>query len=450
MLAALVAVELAAAPLTLEEVRAASRQNLQALQAELDLARGKAGTKLAWSAIFPTVDLTLRVSDTGVGAQKGYAVVPDPNNPGAYVQTVVATPGFNQANYGLGLSVNQLLYDGGRWWSQIAQSGAQEEAARGQLDEQRLAAELEATRRFYELVRAQLSLKVFASSVERSRDQLQRARSLFEAGRAQRSAVLDAETNLGNDEIAVLRQQQAIGTAQLDLVQWIGRPASDVEAVVPEAMDLARALADAPPADVLIEAARTQRPLVRSLEQNLKAGKLGVDVARADYWPRLSASLSYNRGSPAAEFFFDPRVQNSVSIGGLLTWRLFNGFGTDSNVETAQANATQAENQQRQSLLDLEADIRRGRGSFAAAVEISRLASKNKALADAQLKLEEERYAAGAGSTIEVRNAQVKLTQAQLTQLQGRIDVEIARAALRRSIGGELAAADQRAPEASP
>lgn len=449
MLAAVVAVHLAAAPLTLDEVRAASRQNLQALQAELDLARGKAGTKLAWSAIFPTVDLSLRVSDTAVGSQKGYAVVPDPNNPGQYVQTVVGTPGFNQANYGLGLSVNQLLYDGGRWWSQIAQSGAQEAASRGQLDEQRLAAELEATRRFYELVRAQLTLQVLQASVDRSRDQVQRARSLFDAGRAQRSAVLDAETNLGNDEISVLRQQQAITGAQLDLLQWIGRPSSEVEAVVPEAMNLSRTPADAPGPDALIDAARSQRPLVRALEANLKAGKLGVDVARADYWPRLSANLSYNRGSPSAEFFFDPRVQNSLSVGGTFTWRLFNGFGTDSNVETAQASATQAELQQRQSLVDLEAEIRRGHKTLSTQLAIATLATKNKQLADAQLKLEEERYAAGAGSTIEVRNAQLKLTQAQLTQLQGRIDVEIARAALRRSIGGELAAAAQ-APEASP
>jgi len=450
MLAAVVAVGLAAAPLTLEEVRAASKQNLQALQAELDLARGKAGTKQAWSAIMPTVDLTLRVSDTAIGAQRGYAVIPDPQNPGSYIQTVVGTPGFNQANYGLGLSVSQLLYDGGRWWNQIAQSGAQEAAYRGQLDEQRLAAELEATRRFYELVRAQLTLQVLQASVERSRDQLQRSRSLFDAGRAQRSAVLDAETNLGNDEISVLRQQQAITSAQLDLLQWIGRPASEVEAVVPQAMDLTRTPAGAPSPDALLETARGQRPLVKALEQNLKAGQLGVTVARADYWPRLSANASYNRGSPAAEFFVDPRVQNSLSVGANFTWRLFSGFAIDSNVETAQANATQAEVQQRQSLVDLEAEIRRGHQTLSTQLAIASLAEKNKVLADSQLKLEEERYSAGAGSTIEVRNAQVKLTQAQLTQLQGRIDVEIARAALRRSIGGDLAAAETKNPEAAP
>lgn len=38
---------------------------------------------------------------------------------------------LNQGSFSsLALGVNQLLYDGGRWWNQIAQAGALEDAAR--------------------------------------------------------------------------------------------------------------------------------------------------------------------------------------------------------------------------------------------------------------------------------------------------------------------------------
>ena len=88
--------------------------------------------------------------------------------------------------------------------------------------------------------------------------------------------------------------------------------------------------------------------------------------------------------------------------------------------------------QQRQSLLDLEA-----RGAARACRRWRRWRrspsspTRTWCSPTTQLKLEEERYAAGAGTSLEVRNAQLKLTQAQLTQVQGRVDVEIARAALR-------------------
>ena len=65
-------------------------------------------------------------------------------------------------------------------------------------------------------------------------------------------------------------------------------------------------------------------------------------------------------------------------------------------------------------------------------MEITR---RNVTIATDALALAEERFKAGAGSTLEVRDAQLKLTQAELQHLQNRIDVEIARAALERVLG---------------
>jgi outer membrane protein len=57
-------------------------------------------------------------------------------------------------------------------------------------------------------------------------------------------------------------------------------------------------------------------------------------------------------------------------------------------------------------------------------------------VAKEQTALEEERFIAGAGSSLEVRNAQIKYTQSQLSVLQGKADVATARAALERAVGG--------------
>lgn len=437
MLSSLLALTLSATPITLDEVRQASRQSLDAIRATLDVTRAETSTKTARSVIFPQVDFTLGAGVSFVGSQRSFSTVPvfDPAT-GAlsgFEQRVVNTQPVEQGRFSLGLSVNQLLYDGGRWWNQIAQSGAQEDAARGQLAEQQLASELEATRRFFELVKAQLALKVFQESVTRTRQQLERATALYEAGRGQRSAVYDAKTSLANDEINVVRQKQRIGQARLALLQWLGRPDADVEAVVPAPSSQPAAPVETARA---VELARKARPLFKSLEANVRAGELGVSVSRADYFPRISASANYNRQSPELGLFFDPTRQNILGLGVNLSWDLFSGFQHVAQEERARADLAQAQAVQRQSLVDLEAEIARANDAWATEVEVLAISEKNLEVAKEQVALEEERFNAGAGSSLEVRNAQIKFTQAQLSVLQGRADVATARAALERAVGG--------------
>ncbi len=428
--------QLGATPLTLEEVREASRQALDAVRAQLDVTRAESQVKASRSVIFPQLDFTLGIGGTFGGPQRIFSTVPqsEPDGTLTFVQRIVDTPSFVQGRFTLGLQLTQLIYDGGRWWNQIAQSGAQEEAARGLLAEQRLASELEATRRFFELVKAQLALRVFDESVKRSKEQLERAKALYEAGRGQRAAVFDATTNLGNDEINVVRQRQRIGQARLALLQWLGRGDADVVAVVPA--ELPPLVLDGPKA---LDTAKRQRPLLKSLEAQLRAGEAGVRVSRSDYFPRLSATAGYQRTSPVADLFFaDFTKQNAVIVGANVSWDIFSGFQHDAQVERAHADLSQAQVQQHQSVVDLEAEIFRSVDAYRAEAEVLSISEKNVGFAKEQTTLEEERFTAGAGSSLEVRNAQIKYIQAQLSVLQGKADVATARAALERAVGGSL------------
>jgi len=410
----LVVAQVLAAPITLDEVRAASRDNLAALQAELDVARAQANVTTAKAVIYPQ--------------RTGYA--PDGSrNPDSL--------GGSRGNFLLGLAINQLIYDGGRWWNQIAQSGAAAEASQGQLDEQRLASQFEAERRFFELLRAQQALEVLKQTVDRSQQQLERARSLFEAGRGQKRDALDAEVNLGNDQIQVVRSQQAIVSAQVDLLNWLARPTAEVEAVAPAS--LLGAPGPGPEAGAALSLAREHRPLLKALASQQRASKLSLEVAHAAYLPRVSATAAYNRTSTGAEpFFIEPTYQNGLSFGLVMQWDLFSGFATQAQVSRASSDLRTTELQQSQAERELAAEIRRTSAALDAQLKIATLAERNRAIAELALKLAEERFNAGAGSTLEVRDAQIKLTQTQLTQVQGRIDVEIARASLGRIVGAPL------------
>ena len=432
MIALLVAAQVLGVPITLDEVRAAAHDNLQALQAELDVVRAEAGIKLSRSAILPQLSGQAQVGAALYGPSR--SAFPQVNPDGTISNE---TPGFTRGNWQLGLSLSQLIYDGGRWWNQLALSGAQADASRGQLLEQQLVSQLEAERRFFELLRSQQALAVLKQTVDRSRSQLERARALFEAGRGPKRDALDAEVNLGNDEIQVLRAQQTNVSAQVDLLSWLARPSIQIEAVAPASLE-GPPLAGPSTADALA-LAREHRPLLKALEHQQRAARLGVDVARAAYFPRVFGLIGYSRTAPSPDpFFTDPIKQNALTFGLNLQWDIFSGFATQAQVGRLAADVSAAGLQLAQAERDLEAELRRASSSLETGVQIAALAEKNRAVAELALHLAEERFNAGASTTLEVRDAQIKLTQTLLTQLQGRIDVELARASLGRIVGAPL------------
>ena len=147
-------------------------------------------------------------------------------------------------------------------------------------------------------------------------------------------------------------------------------------------------------------------------------------------------NANYNRSSPDVGIFVDPTRQHTLSLGANLTWDLFSGFQHVAQEERARAALSQAQAQQRQAIVDLEAEIVRANDAYAVEVEVLSIAERNLSVAKEQAALEEERFTAGAGSSLEVRNAQIKYTQAPLSGLQGKADVATARAALERAVGG--------------
>jgi outer membrane protein TolC len=66
------------------------------------------------------------------------------------------------------------------------------------------------------------------------------------------------------------------------------------------------------------------------------------------------------------------------------------------------------------------------------------LAEENLKSARESLLLAERRFDAGAATQVEIRDALLNLTRAELSLLQARIDAVIARADLNRAVGGAL------------
>jgi outer membrane protein TolC len=430
-------------PISLQEVRQLSRSNIAQRLSELSAAIAAQQTRISVSAILPQANFAADASRTFLSAAKLRLspVAVDPfADPVEYRQPVQDIIGYNRNNFDVSVSVSQLLFDGGRWWNQIAQSGAAEEAARGQAVDQQFASEFEGVRRFYVLVTAQKTLEVLIANEKRSAHQLEVANALYEAARSSKNDAVQAEINLGNDQISTVTQYSALASAQSDLATWIAHNGAE-ELIAVEPSELEGEPLPGPTLENSLQLARDNRPLLKALASQVRAADLGVAVAQGGYWPSLQAQVSYLRqGNTANPFFTDRHKNNTLTMGLALRWNLFSGLATDAQVRSAVYNRSSAQLNLEQFTHDVEADVRRTLRSLESSLRASKFARANLQAATYGSTLAQDRFKAGAGSTLEVRDAQLKLAQAELTLIQNRVNVEVARANLERAIGSYLKA----------
>lgn len=437
MISLIVSVALAAAPITLEEARQQSRTNPRVLQAELDRLRALEQQHVARSALLPQVSLTASPAIARAATQVTQVYVPVLDQSTGNIrneQRLLETPASTRTSLDLTVNLNQLLYDAGRW-ARLAQTGAELEAFTGQAYEEVLSSEQEGIRRFYQLYRAQLSLEVFELRVKDDEALLQRATDLVEAGKRSREDVLTARVNLGNDQIqTILLQAQAINAGS-ELAMWLGRDGTEVlTAVAPGTLE--QPPAPPPSLESALAVARENRPLLKAFRARVKVADKSVSIARAGYLPQLGATATYNRNAPTTERFFgDPYQQSTVGANVVLSWNLFSGLLTSAAVRDAKLFREKGEVNLIQYEKELSGEVFQSLILLQAQIAATQVADLNRQQAREGLRAANDLYNAGVLSTLELRDAQVKVTNAELTWIQSRIDVEVARATLERSMG---------------
>src|SRR5262249_41333176 len=151
---------LAATPITLQQVREESRNNLQALLGALARVRASQQKRVSTGALMPQIQLQAQAGrtiqqdyrdiGTVVVTDKNGVPVLDPNGQPTYRQAVTDFPHYAANRFNLGATLNQVIFDLAKF-QVLAQNGHLEAAARGTAAEQILASEFEAVRRFFRL-----------------------------------------------------------------------------------------------------------------------------------------------------------------------------------------------------------------------------------------------------------------------------------------------------------
>jgi outer membrane protein len=296
--------------------------------------------------------------------------------------------------------------------------------------EQRLLAALEAESSYYDVLVNQELTRVSQERVARAREGLGVARARVTSGAAVQTDSLQLVLEVTRAEVDLLRQGNALRTAQLELGRRVGASGA-VDAVPLDTMpapDLPIGLPEA------LSAALEQGPLYRAARANERAAAAAVKSQRSDYFPSLSVGALHQRYD--TEIF--PGAANVSSVTFSLSFPIWNNGQREIEVSRARV----ARDVARTIREDLERVVRRDVTSAFDTYQTSRaavaLARVGVQVGRENYRMQEIRYRAGASTILDLLDAQVNLAQAEADLVGARYETRLALARLEAILGRRL------------
>lgn len=294
---------------------------------------------------------------------------------------------------------------------------------------------------YYLLTGARDQLQVFRSSLQLAQALLGEAQSRRTAGMATGLDVLQAEVGVANARRSVLEAQRTVHATEDSLTALIGRFQFDT----PPGSTRADEDASSEPTPTIARSyqlATERYPALRTARTALELAKLDVDFARNDLLPSVDLDLALGlngrdttrRGSISGITEPDGHTwQAGISIAYPL-WRT----AEKARFRQSRYALTQAELREKQLEQDVLVSVRNAVRDVETSRESVTIAAQAADLAQRQYEAETDRFRAGLSTSRRVLEAQTDLESARVANLQARLDLQNARAALRRLEGTSL------------
>lgn len=425
-------------PLTLEEcVGIALRDNSTLRNAERRAQIAGTQVMTARAGVLPSLSASLSSGKFRQGDRTLLGDVPvgiDPvTGQALYERRTITQPGYSTNSNSARLDANMLLFDFGASWNRIRQANAAEESSSKTFQSTKQNTILQVHQRYFGYLKELQLLGVYEEAVKSSEEQQKRTESMYEIGSVAQGDVFRAKTQTGQDRINLITQKNLVSTARNFLNVAMGRPADaelnvvDIEA---ELQFREYNLED------VVKAAVEKNPELQSYQYEMKRAQLGKRIALSSYLPSFSIGGSYSRSHNEFDRVYSDFSKNwSGSVGLSMRLNLFNGFSDQANVEREALNYRIAEEDLQNRLRNLRLEAEQALLSLEAWKEITAINTDNLVSAQEDLRLAQERYRVGAGTLLDIINAQVNVTRAKSTLVRAKYDSKIAYAQLQATMG---------------
>ena len=224
------------------------------------------------------------------------------------------------------LSTNVTLFNGFRQMNTIKQNKAILEASKYDYDQARNDMYLSLVNAYIQVIFNQELLGVARFQLENTQNQLDRVLKQIEAGSAAEVAKYDLLSQKANNEVQITNAENNLAFAILQLKQILQIPMNQpFDVVIPQIPEPSEdALVQTP--EAIWQIAEGNLPNIKSADLNIKASEIGVDIAKSNAYPTLSANAQVLSG------YSSQGVIRNVVDGGTRTQVI--GFVTGSPSQT--------------------------------------------------------------------------------------------------------------------
>ena len=279
---------------------------------------------------------------------------------------------------------------------------------------------------YYALLSALRKVAIRTKSRDVYKDQYERTAEYYRLGLRPKVDVTTAEVNLNNEELNLIRAKNQIKTASASLANVMG-------ITTPKILDIDEDIVldeFTQDFDAAIKTAYENRPDVQSALLDVRLSEMKLSKAKWAYLPTLSFGAGfYKSGENLHMDNEDTRLSATIDIP------IFNAFKTYNGVQQAKVALESTHNSTRSLLNNVFLDVQNAYIKMQEAAESIPLAQLNAEKAKENLELAQGRYNAGIGDMIELKDAEVAYTDAELNLLTARYDYASAVADLKQAMG---------------
>jgi len=329
---------------------------------------------------------------------------------------------------GQGIVVSQLITDSGRTPNLVATARYTAQATGQTLNATRFDVLLAVNQAYYGVLRAQAAVKVAEQTVA-ARQTL--ADQITELARNQLRSQLDvsfADVTVSEAKLLLLRSQEAVQASYAELARALGSDQPINYQLVDEPMP------PGPPAapNDLVAQAINNRPELASLRASREAALRFFNAEKDLSRPTLTAVAV----GGALPYINTPNVPEGYeSVGAHVSIPVFNGHLFSARREAARQRALESEQRLRDQQERITRDVRTAWASAVTAFQSIDVTAQFLRQAALGLNLAQGRFDLGLASIVELTQAQLNLTEAEIENLNAKYDYQNQNALLQYTIG---------------
>ena len=335
-------------------------------------------------------------------------------------------PFFQVNQYSLGLSLSQLIFDGGQVLARTRASEARRRSSKIDVDAARAQTLLDTTGAYFDALLNDRLVEIAEASLSQQEELLRQTGVAKDVGEKSEFELLQSRVARDNQLPVVIQNRSQRQAAYWRLKQLLNVPLDDEIRLTTGIQDLPARFATAadPAPDV--------RAPVRQAEENVAANKDLLKGALGERWPSISLSSFYNPvaypASGVVPGISDFRENWTVTLS--LSVPIFTGGRLAGDELAARGNLSEAWARLKQTREQAELDARVSHNDLADAEAILKSNESTSEQARRAYEIAQLRFREGLSSQIELQDSRLQFEQAQVNQARALRNVQVARARL--------------------